>query len=65
MAEVDLQGGLHDGGGTIDSATVVAGGELPFNGNDDDLSLFGGAGKTVNAGIGNSGCIGIESVFHC
>ena len=29
------------------------------------FQVFGGAEKAVNAGIGDGGCIGIKSVFHC
>ena len=64
VAEVDLQGGFHDGGRTVDGATVVARGEFPFDGYDDDLRLFGGAGQAVDAGIGHGGCIGVKVIIH-
>ena len=65
VAEVDLQGSLHDGGRTVDGATVVARGEFPFDGYDDDLRLFGGAGQAVDAGIGHGCGVGVKGVFHC
>ena len=49
VAEVDLQGGLHDSGGTVDGAAVITRGQLPFDRYDDDLCLIGGAGKAVDA----------------
>ena len=64
VAKVDLQGCLHDGGRAVDGATVVARGEFPFNGYDDDLRLFGGAREAVDAGIGDGCGVGIEGVFH-
>ena len=65
VAEVDLEGGLPDGFGSVDGASVVARCKFPFDGYDDDLRLFGGARQAIDARVGYSSRIGVEIVFHC